>query len=340
MDGGSAATRLSFLLLAVLLLSYLPIPSSSSRSLATSVRCNPQDYAAMMKIKAAFGNASAMDSWVPNTDCCNWRVVECDPNTNRVTQILLSGHIYGQIPPEIGDLTYIQEIIFILMHLTGTIPSTITKLKYLTVLRLSYNSLSGPVPSFLSQLPLVNQLELSHNKFSGTIPPSLSNLPSVTYLYLDYNNLTGEIPESFGKFKQPGVSLYLSHNQLSGELPKSFGNLDFDTIQVSSNKLHGDASLLFKANGSARILYLSRNKFEFDLSKMKLANTLQYFDISHNKIYGSIPKAITKLNLKELNVSYNSLCGKIPQGGDVQNYDSYSFFHNKCLCGSPLAACK
>jgi hypothetical protein len=63
-------------------------------------------------------------------------------------------------------------------------------------------------------------------------------------------------------------------------------------------------------------------------------------DLNHNNITGSIPVEMTALNLQFLNVSYNRLCGKIPVGGKLQSFDYSSYFHNRCLCGSPLPSCK
>ncbi|PKA51319.1 Polygalacturonase inhibitor 2 [Apostasia shenzhenica] len=39
------------------------------------------------------------------------------------------------------------------------------------------------------------------------------------------------------------------------------------------------------------------------------------------------------------NVSYNQLCGKIPAGPITAKFGPDAFFHNKCLCGSPLPPC-
>jgi hypothetical protein len=46
-------------------------------------------------------------------------------------------------------------------------------------------------------------------------------------------------------------------------------------------------------------------------------------------------------DFQEFNVSYNLLCGEIPQGGYLHTrFDVFSYYHNKCLCGSPLPKCK
>ncbi|XP_043693343.1 polygalacturonase inhibitor 1-like [Telopea speciosissima] len=327
----SPTTRLSYFP-TLLLLSFLPTPSSSSssRSLATSVSCNKQDYTALMKIKASLLNPHHLASWIPNTDCCNWSFVKCTSNTNLNTELsIFEANISGQIPAEVGDLTYLNYLAFQqITNLTGTI----TKLKFLGTLLRCCNNLSGPIPSFLGQLT------------------------NLVYLELNFNQLSGSIPESLGK----SISwLILSDNQLSGKIPKSFGDAHFDYINLLRNKLEGDASMLFishnsflswdlpslhaipcnpilpLANGSTWNIEVASNTLAFNLSKVGFAKNLWRLDISHNKIFGSIPETITG-SIEHLNVSYNQLCGKIPQGGKVQKFDSYSFYHNNVVRRSPL----
>lgn len=90
-----------------------------------------------------------------------------------------------------------------------------------------------------------------------------------------------------------------------------------------------------------RLIDLSRNLLEFDLTKVKFPKSLTSLDISHNKIFGGIPEEIKGLDLQLLNVSYNRLCGQIPNGGKLQSFGNTSYFHNRCLCGPPLTtACR
>ena len=155
-------------------------------------------------------------------------------------------------------------------------------------------------------------------------------------LRLDRNRLTGPIPDSF-----PAAGhVVLSHNQLSGKIPASMGKKDFGYIDLSRNKLEGDASVLFGPNKKTPIIDLSRNLLEFDLSKVKFQKGLTWLDLNHNKIFGSLPPDLTKLNLQLLNVSYNRLCGKIPVGGEMQKFGTTEYFNNRCLCGAPLPKCK
>ncbi|CAN7069248.1 unnamed protein product, partial [Brassica rapa subsp. trilocularis] len=307
--------------------------------------CNQNDKNTLLKIKKSLNNPYHLASWHPETDCCSWYCLECGDATvnHRVISLtIFAGQISGQIPPEVGDLPYLQSLMFHrITNITGQIPSTITKLKYLRSLRLSWLNLTGPVPEFLSQLMNLEYLSLSFNQLSGSIPSSLALLPKLSYVDLSRNKLTGTIPESFGSFPAELAYLILSHNQLSGSIPKSLGNLDFNRIDFSRNKFTGDASMLFGANKTTFSIDLSRNIFQFDLSRVVLHESLGVLDLNHNGITGSIPVQWTEYSLQILNVSYNRLCGPIPTGGSLQRFDSYTYFHNKCLCGAPLdSSCK
>ncbi|BFG38216.1 hypothetical protein CerSpe_244900 [Prunus speciosa] len=327
--------KLSTLLCFTLLFSTILNP-------ALSERCNPKDKKVLLQIKKAFNDPDVLSSWTPETDCCRWWFdVTCD-SMNRVNSLFIySGRLSGQIPPQVGDLPYLVDL---RLHkqpdLTGPIQPSIAKLKNLMSLDLSWTNISGSIPDFLSQLKNLTYLDLSFSNLTGSIPSSLSQLPNLGILHLDRNKLTGPIPESFGEFHFSLISLYLSHNQLSGKIPTSLAKLDSETIDFSRNKLEGDASMLFGLNKTTLIVDLSRNLLEFDLSKVKFPKSLFSLDLNHNKITGSIPVELTQLDLQYLNVSYNRLCGQIPVGGKLQSFDSSTYFHNRCLCGTPLPSCK
>ncbi|KAF8376657.1 hypothetical protein HHK36_031674 [Tetracentron sinense] len=317
-------------------------------ALSFADRCRPNDKITLLKIKNSFSNPNVLLSWDPALDCCGWYVVECNETTNHVIGLtILYAQISGSIPDAVSDLTHLQDLrLKKLPLLVGTIPPAIGKLTNLVSLEISWTNISGPVPGFLSNLQNLEYLNLSFNKLSGSIPASLAALPNLSGIRLDRNRLTGSIPVSFGQLPGSRLYLILSHNGLSGELPASLGNVDFDTIDISRNNFSGDASVLFNASKTTTTIDISRNKFEFDFSRAGImAGSLITLDISHNKIWGNIPRKITDaVNLQFLNVSYNRLCGEIPTGWRFKyrasNFDYSSFFHNRCLCGSPLEPCK
>nr|KYP31794.1 Polygalacturonase inhibitor [Cajanus cajan] len=281
--------------------------------LAFSERCHPHDKKALLQLKKDLNNPYILASWNPNEDCCEWYCVKCDEKTNRIYDLDISSsvpdtNLSGQIPPSVGDLPYLEFLTFHkLPNLVGPIQPTIAKLTKLRSLFITNTGISGPVPDFLAQLKSLELIKLSFNSLSGTIPSTLYQLLNLTSLQLDRNQLTGPIPGSFGSFKKPGPDLTLSHNQLSGPIPSSLGTLDPQRLDLSRNKLQGDASVLFGSKKRTQILDLSRNLFEFDLSPLKFPpKSLIWLDLNHNNIYGNIPLALTKVeNLQQFNVSYN-----------------------------------
>ncbi|MED6139065.1 hypothetical protein PIB30_080341 [Stylosanthes scabra] len=150
-----------------------------------------------------------------------------------------------------------------------------------------------------------------------------------------------DLQNSFGYFKQKNIGLVLSHNQLSGRIPTSLARLEPERINLSRNKLVGDAYMLFGVNKTTQQIDVSSNMLSFDLSKVYFpTSNLILLDLNHNQIYGSIPQQILAVDFLQIfNVSYNRLCGEIPQGGRLQRFDNTTYFH-KCLCGSPLPSCK
>ncbi|KAF3442613.1 hypothetical protein FNV43_RR16529 [Rhamnella rubrinervis] len=304
--------------------------------------CNPEDKRVLLQIKRAFNDPYILASWKPDADCCGWYCVSCHPTTHRINSLtIFAGELSGQIPPGVGDLPYLETLEFHkLSNLTGPLQPSIAKLKSLKFLRVSWTNISGSVPDFLSQLKNLTFLDLSFNDLTGSIPSSLSLLPNLDAIHLDRNKLTGPIPDSFGAFHSKVPGLYLSHNQLSGPIPASLANMDFNVVDLSRNKLEGDASIIFGSNKTTQSVDLSRNLLEFDLSKAEFPESLTSLDVNHNKIRGSLPTELTTLNLQYLNVSYNRLCGEIPVGGKLQSFDYTSYFHNRCLCGAPLESCK
>ena len=109
-------------------------------------------------------------------------------------------------------------------------------------------------------------------------------------------------------------------------------------MDLSHNAFEGDASMFFKSNILTYTITLGMNSFSFDISKVGLSKDLNKLDIRHNKIYGKLPEGLSELRyLHKLNVSDNNLCGQIPMNS---RFDASCYVLNKCLCGSPLPACK
>jgi Leucine-rich repeat (LRR) protein len=330
------------LLLIILTTHNLIIPSLSEK-------CNPDDKNALLQIKKQFGNPTKLSSWNPNTDCCNgtWEGVSCDTDTQtyRVNDLDLSDLDLPQplpIPPSITNLPFLFYLsLRSIPNLVGTIPSSISSLSKLRYLYISKSNISGEIPNTLSQIKTLVTLDFSYNKLTGPLPDTISSLPNLVGITFDGNQLTGAIPESYGSFSNLFTSMTLSRNRLSGKIPPSLAKLNLAFVDLSRNALEGDASVLFGSNKNTQKILLATNSLSFDIGKVGLSKNLNGLDLRNNKIYGMLPEGLTELKfLHTFNVSYNNLCGEIPQGGNLKRFDEYCYAHNKCLCGSPLPACK
>ncbi|KAI3444965.1 hypothetical protein Pfo_001630 [Paulownia fortunei] len=293
----------------LLLLLFLVFPGLSAAEL-----CHPDDKAALLAFKHSFSNPNPFPTWDPVFDCCDWYGVTCNETTNYVIGLdIISDNLNGTIPSALANVKHLQNLrLHKIPNLVGEIPPTIGKLSHLRYLVISWTNVSGPVPDFLVQLKNLAYLDLSFNRLSGSIPPSLATLPFLRVI---------------------DFTLILSHNKLSGELPASLSNINFSSVDISRNNLSGDASVFFGKGKITSTIIISRNNFEFDFSKVTFMESLDVLDISHNKIYGTIPHKLLML-----------LCGKIPTGWKLRynkdGWDNSSFFHNRCLCGIPLDPCK
>ena len=82
----------------------------------------------------------------------------------------------GSIPPEIGNLTEIEQLAILDNKLSGPIPPEMGNMTSLRILDLRYNSLSGLIPPELGNLSNMDQLWLGKNALRGAIPEELCNI--------------------------------------------------------------------------------------------------------------------------------------------------------------------
>ncbi|RDX65813.1 Polygalacturonase inhibitor 2, partial [Mucuna pruriens] len=325
-----------------------PVSSYVHNNSALSELCNPQDKQALLQFKKELGNPASLSSWLPTTDCCNrtWQGVLCDTDTQtyRVNNLDLTNLNLPQpypIPPSIGNLPYLSYVfIGSTPNLVGPIPPAIAKLTKLNYLYITHTNVSGQIPDFLSQIKSLVTLDFSYNALSGSLPASLSSLPNLVGITFDGNQISGSIPDSFGSFSNQFTSMTISRNRLTGKIPATLANLNLAFVDLSRNKLEGDASVLFGSGKNTQKIKLAKNLLAFDFGKVGLSANLNGLDLRNNRIYGTLPQGLTTLKfLHTFNVSFNNLCGEIPQGGNLQRFDASSYSNNKCLCGSPLPAC-
>lgn len=138
---------------------------------------------------------------------------------------LSNNNLDGIIPPELGNLIYLQWMEACTNSLKGTLPNTMSSLKSMYWLSLARNKFSGSIPSVLAELTKLELLDLGYNQFSGSIPSVLGNLQNLISLILQDNQLSGSIPKEICNIPNM-VELSLAENQLTGTIPKEIGNFN------------------------------------------------------------------------------------------------------------------
>ena len=256
-----------------------------------------------------------------------------------VTNISLSNNnLNGNLPPNLADLTALNELTLSENHLYDTIPNTLgnlTNLKYLSldknqlegslpqelgnlvnllILNLSFNNFTGSISDTLMNLSSLVTLHLAYNQFTGSIPDSIGKLDSVSYLDLSHNQLTGPIPPSIGELTQLS-GLHLANNQLTGMIPPELGNLkNLSGLYLAANQLTGSIPAELDSMTNLFELSLSSNQLSGSIPP-ELGNLtkLIFCYLSNNQLSGSIPPELAKLTkLVYCKLSNNQLTGTIP----------------------------
>ncbi|GLI59595.1 hypothetical protein VaNZ11_001524 [Volvox africanus] len=177
--------------------------------------------------------------------------------------------------------------------LEGTLPSLVQAVN-LAYLNVQSNSLIGTIPTLPPQLQV---LQAAYNHLTGSL--RLDGVPDLRVLDLSYNELIGTLPPSVASSKLLTV-LRVTGNQLSGVLPNGNWGSYLMEVDLSANNFTGQ-DLGFLTKPSLIKLNLASNNFSFDIkalaSKLPENNSMLYFNISHNSIYGQLTEQLGRMQL-------------------------------------------
>ncbi|RCV39129.1 hypothetical protein SETIT_8G199200v2 [Setaria italica] len=157
-------------------------------------------------------------------------------------------------------------------------------------LRLTHMNLSGKFDfAAVAKLPGLHSVNLKHNNFSGALAAtSVGAARSLRALYLSFNQFSGPVPADVFTNLRWLKKLYLNGNNVTGPLPA-------DAIAAAPRLIE---------------LHLDRNEINGSIP-FKLPASLKLFNVSHNRLTGSIPPDIAR------------------------RFDPSAFAGNTGLCGSP-----
>ncbi|KAE9606575.1 putative protein kinase RLK-Pelle-LRR-VI-2 family [Lupinus albus] len=195
--------------------------STFTLSLLASATVPPNEVWGLTSFKEAIYEDPylVLSNWnTLDSDPCDWFGVSCTMARDHVHKLNISGSsLRGFIAQELGQITYLQELILRGNNLIGTIPKDLGMLKSLKVLDLGKNQLTGPIPPEIGNLTLVVNINLQSNRLTGRLPAELGNLRYLQELRLDRNKLQGSVPaSSSSNFDSNMHEMYASKANLTG----------------------------------------------------------------------------------------------------------------------------
>lgn len=238
----------------------------------------------------AFYNATNGNNWTRNDNWCSDKPISewygVSANIGFVEYLRLSNNnLYGIIPHEIGDLTYLKGL-----FLSSDGPETPNKIQ--------------AFPESIGNLKNIEQIGLHGSIIGGQLPESMRNLTKLTELFLqgytDYN--TGE---------------KLSYEYITGEIPEWIGELtNLRDLELTSNNFSGPIPNSIFQLENLRVLHLSNNQLSGNIPQGLYKTNLKIISLNHNNLSGSFPIDIRNLLDKKdyVNISFyeNCLTGSIP----------------------------
>uniref|UniRef100_A0A0E0PJP4 non-specific serine/threonine protein kinase n=1 Tax=Oryza rufipogon TaxID=4529 RepID=A0A0E0PJP4_ORYRU len=210
-------------------------------------RTDPTEAAALNTILGRWGK-KASSEWNISGELCsglasdktNWDdypninpfiKCDCSYNNNSVCHIIklrvYKLNVVGQLPSELQNFTYMEDLNLAYNYLSGVVPSFIGK-------NLAFNPLSGQLPKEIGNLTNLLMLGVSFNNFTGELPEELGNLVKLEQLRAQDNDFTGKIPDNFGSMSSL-EDIDFSYNQLSGRFPSWVNQNNLQLNLVANN---------------------------------------------------------------------------------------------------------
>ena len=318
----------------------------------------PDDRFALVALYNATGGPNWTNSryWMGDAPLGAWHGVTTD-DEGKVTALELNeNNLRGTLPPELGQLSKLESLIFAANPLTGGIPPELGQLVDLKELVFAGSELTGSIPSELGQLQKLETLQLHYNQLSGSIPSELGQLGALKELYLAHNRLTGGIPSELGELSKLKTLALNNNPGLSGPLPVELTRLtNLTGILLQDTQLCVEHTPEFLAwlrqigetassiaacttpdrkalialynglngpNWTNRTNWLSNAPLDaWHGVQINAFGEVTSLDLSRNNLQGTIPPELVRLqSLAYLNLSSNRITGAIPSalGGKIR----------------------
>ncbi|KAM3327882.1 hypothetical protein P3S68_033344 [Capsicum galapagoense] len=250
-------------------------------------------------------------------------------------------NLNGTLPVQgLCDLKYLEELSLSFNNFHGNLPPCLGNLTFLRVIDLTRNQFTGNIASSpLSGLLSLEYLLLKDNYFEIPISfESFANHSKLKYVIPDDNSLVVQtsVKSWISKFQLEALSLTNNCSEMPNFLhyQRNLRHLSLSKCNMGGNF----PNWLLENNTRLEEIYLDRNAFTGTLQLSFLPN-LKTFDISNNKIQGQLPPNIGSIfpNMLRLQMSKNMIEGKLPSSfGDMKNLQCLDLSYNKFSGDLPI----
>jgi len=263
--------------------------------------------------------------------------IGCGCRDLEILQILGNVGISGTLPPELGLLRSLSNLVINGNGISGTIPmeygftenrfdddyqwclhtppnfnENATELKTISIS--NQPGLIGTIPPELTQFPL-NSITLSGNSLKGTIPVEIVSTTYIKYLYLQDNQIGGTLPNFNGTHIIKTINV--SNNKISGTIPPELVKL-VDDFEARNNQLTGalprhPSRVLFFLSGNNLNGTIPYEYCSYTFSQIRLGGNLSgcWYDCKPLRAFNTS----TVCDLKGSTFGCNSQCGAPPGCG-------------------------
>lgn len=240
----------------------------------------------------------------------------------RILDLSYNPKLSGPLPPNIGNLGKLRNLILVGCSFSGQIPESIGTLKELIYLSLNLNKFSGTIPPSIGQLSKLYWFDIADNQIEGELPvsngtsaPGLDMLLQTKHFHFGKNKLSGNIPKELFSSNMTLIHVLFDGNQFTGEIPETVSLVKTLTVlRLDRNKLIGDIPSYLNNLTNLNELYLANNRFTGTLPNLTSLTSLYTLDVSNNTLdFSPIPSWISSLpSLSTLRMEGIQLNGPIP----------------------------
>eukprot|EP00761_Pharyngomonas_kirbyi_P012940 gb/GECH01012967.1/.p1 GENE.gb/GECH01012967.1/~~gb/GECH01012967.1/.p1 ORF type:complete len:709 (+),score=100.26 gb/GECH01012967.1/:1-2127(+) len=257
------------------------------------------------------------------------------------------------IPSEIVTLRFLKELDLSDNKLTGLVPNSLSDKVNTTKIQLHGNQFNCPLPQnfeyvscidHVDALPLlefckrgrwchrqdwneefdpcfwkgirckngrIHSISVKGTTFRGLIPRNIHRLKKLKHINFQDNSFSGSIPKNLYLMKQ------------------------LETLNLKNNRFRGRIAPQIRKLENLKVLDLSNNRFSFFPEVKKGLPSLQYLDLSFNRLHGTIKRLISQSwNLTHVYVQDNLITGNLPQLPPPR-LTKYNFDSNSISCPIP-----